>query len=539
MKKICPALLIVMLTAATAFGAQHTISAGITEATVYFDQARITRQASASVEAGTHRLLVGVDAFSLDPDSVTAEIRGEGRILGVQVSRMPVSRSPREKIRELEARRDALLEKQQEIKDEKTALKRQEAFLDSVVDFSKTQVPREIKTQMPSLDELNATRDFLGKQYSRVLSLQRDAEKKLSETGKQIDQVQRELEMLRSSPDKTASAIEILFDAKTAQTIAVKAQYIVKNAGWSPVYRATAADVSKGVDLFMMAQVSQQTGEDWKDVNLSISTATPVAGGRLPGLSPWFLDHDQLVHRKSAPAGAGRMEQMALRADDRAAAPMAEAEKHTTAVSFEYTLPMPVSVASRQEKTLLPVFTRNLDGLFYHLAVPRINPEAYLVCEAAADSELLAGPVQVFFEGRYVGRMFLGRQPPGEPFVLGLGLDRSVAVKREKIRDHRKETAFFGKIERDTVVREIEYRIAVENLKDRPVALRVRDSIPVSRTDRIEVKDIVFSPEPKDRDFQDKPGVMQWQMDLEPGTSRQISISFTVTYPKDMPQPVF
>ncbi|MBS0013647.1 MAG: mucoidy inhibitor MuiA family protein, partial [Desulfobacterales bacterium] len=518
---------------------QHTVSTKITNATVYFDQARVTRQGTATVEAGTHRLLVGVEAFSMDPDSVTAEVWGDGQILGVQVARMPVADSPRQKIRELETRRDELKAKQQAVTDEKTTLKRQEAFLDSVADFSKTQVPREIQTQMPSLEDLDATRDFLGKQYTNVLSGLRKAQGSLDKLEKQIRQVNRELEMLRDRADKTASAIEILFDAKTAQTVDIAARYGVKNAGWSPVYRAMAADASQGLDLSMMAQVSQKTGEDWEDIDLSVSTAEPVQGGRLPELSPWFLDVPGPVARKSVRDTGARMEEMTMGAHAKSPAPMAEAEKHETALSFEYDLPLPVSVDSGEDENLLPLFTRSLESRFFHLAVPRRAPGAFLVCRAEADNELLAGPVQVFFEGRYAGRMSLGQQPAGQPFVLGLGADRSVAVRREKLRDHRKETRFFGKIERDTVVRELEYRIVAENRKQRPVTLHVRDSIPVSKTDRIAVKDVSLSPQPDQRDFADKAGVMQWEMELEPGRSREISISFTVTYPKNMPQPVF
>ena len=50
------------------------------------------------------------------------------------------------------------------------------------------------------------------------------------------------------------------------------------------------------------------------------------------------------------------------------------------------------------------------------------------------------------------------------------------------------EETFFGKIERKTIVRTIAFKITVENLKDKPVTIKIVDSIPVSRTDKIEVK---------------------------------------------------
>jgi uncharacterized protein (TIGR02231 family) len=540
MKKfLFSAIFVLMLMPLVCFGEDYAVSSKITNADVYFDQARITRKGSASVDQGVNRLLLEVKAFSLDADSVTAKVIGEGRILGVQVTRMPVVDSPRQKIKDLEDRRQHLADQRQVIEDEKKALKRQEMFLDSIVDFSKTQVSEQMQTQMPSLDQLDATRNFLGRQYGQIMEKARDAQKGLDQITRQIKQVDRELEMLRGREDKTTSAIEIMFDSQAAQSLEIEAQYMVKNAGWSPVYRAMAADEKNGVDLSMMARIRQQTGEDWNDVSLSVSTAVPVRGGRLPEISPWYLDIQKPVVRKARELRTDSLNEMALGSAQKSAAPMAEAEKHTTAVSFEYSLPMPVSIASRQDRTLLPVFTKNLNGKFYHLAVPGLTSKAYLVCEAEADSELLAGPVQIFFQGRYVGSMSFGSQSPGEPFVLGLGEDSSVKVKREKIRDHRKETAFFGKIERDSIIRELEYRLTVENLRQKPVKIYVNDRVPVSRTDRIEVKDIKLSPEPQKRDLNDGPGVMQWQMEILPQDSKQIQISFTVTYPKDMPQPAF
>jgi len=99
-----------------------------------------------------------------------------------------------------------------------------------------------------------------------------------------------------------------------------------------------------------------------------------------------------------------------------------------------------------------------------------------------------------------------------------------------------KET-FFGKIERDTVVRHIALKISVENMKDRPIKIKLLDSIPVSRTDKIKVKDIKITPEPSQRDYQDKEGVMLWEFDLQPGDEKDINLSFVVIYPKDLRLP--
>ena len=146
------------------------------------------------------------------------------------------------------------------------------------------------------------------------------------------------------------------------------------------------------------------------------------------------------------------------------------------------------------------------------------------------------GMLNVYFSGQYVGKTFLSSKRAGETFDISLGADREVMVKREKIHDKARET-YFGKFERDTVVRELKYKITVENLKNRPVTLKILDHIPVSRTDRIEVKDLKLTPTPTRKDIQDRKGVMLWEQKLKPGAKNQITIEFVATYPKEFPPP--
>jgi len=79
------------------------------------------------------------------------------------------------------------------------------------------------------------------------------------------------------------------------------------------------------------------------------------------------------------------------------------------------------------------------------------------------------------------------------------------------------------------------FKITLENIKDKPIKIKVLDSIPVSRTDRIEVKDLKITPEPAEKNYQDKEGVCLWEFELESNEKRDISIEFVVTYPKDTP----
>jgi uncharacterized protein (TIGR02231 family) len=212
-------------------------------------------------------------------------------------------------------------------------------------------------------------------------------------------------------------------------------------------------------------------------------------------------------------------------------AELAFAEKTETPLSFEYRLPMQVTVESRDKETMVPLFSRKLDGQFSYYAVPKANPLTFLVCRASADKELLSGFMNAYFAGRFVGKTFIAEKKAGEDFQVNLGADREVKVARETLRDKLKETSWG--FERNTVVRDMAYKITAENLKDRPVTIRIIDTIPVSKTDRIEVKDLKVTPEASEKAYQGRQGVYVWDLEIEPGARKQINIEFTVTYPRD------
>lgn len=514
--------------------AGRTVASDITAVSVYAGDALVTREATAKTEAGISRLILETDAAQIVGNSESAAVYGDGELLGVRVVRVPLAEAPLETIRELESKLESLKAEKQAVADAKEALGRQEAFLDRLIEgFGGDAADGKIR--MPDRQEVESFLSFFDRSFNAIFERRRKADADMAVLQRNIGQVERELAMYRQDREKTRTGIEVLFNSQREQDIRLEASYRVGRTGWSPVYRASVDGGLSGVGLDMMAAITQMTGEDWNEVTLTVSNAVPVRRGRLPELSPWLLDYRPPEISRRGAAEKIRSMDMALSAE----APMAEADMRETALSFEYTMPAPVTVASRDQETRLPLFSRSIEGDFYHYVAPVLSPEVYLVCEAEADRELLPGPVEVFFENRFTGRMTLGQTGPGERFVLGLGIDPGVQVKREKTGDKKTETAFFGRVERDSIIRELSYRIAAENRKNREILLQVSDRIPVSKTDRIEVKDVSFSPAPERRDVDGKAGVMQWDIPLTSGGTSDITVDFTVSYPKDMPEPVF
>ena len=550
MKRLVSILLATLAVSAwTGAALAATAPSRIQAVTVYSDRARVVRTAEAAVTAGLNEIQLQTTAFHLDHESVMARVFGEGELFGVQYRQVPIEAYPQEKIETLRSRLRDLERALEALNDEKAVLDRRRAFLDSFIEFSKVQVPREIQTRLPDAPALESTLTFVERGYTDANAQQQALDLKIEARRREIDAARRELAALEGRGAKEIQIIEILFQSPSSQTVRIEAEYQVAGAYWRPLYRAAVPETADSVALSLFASLNQKSGEDWQEAALTVSNALPLSGARLPDLAPWIVDMPRPIARKApiramdaqalgvAPAPAAEAEKAESDTGDAEAA-LAQAEVRRSTLAVEYTLPRPVTVASQDKETLLPVSTRNLKGQFHYLAVPKVRPTAFLVCQSQADSELLPGPMQVYFSGQYLGKTQLSEMRAGGTFDLNLGADRSVLVRREKVLDKRRET-FFGQIERDTVAREIAYRITLENLKDRPVTVQLLDHVPVSRTDRIRIADLAFEPAPNQRDDQGREGVMRWERRLEPGQKETVEIRFSVSYPKEIGVPDF
>ena len=523
--------------------AEKTVQSQIKEVTLFSGQAMVKREAFTTVQKGLNELFFEIEAFRVDTDSITATIFGTGEIFSVQFKKIPIKESPRKNIKALEQKIDELRKSKRILVDKKEVLNKKESFLISLIDFSKIQIPQEIKTSFPNMEDLTDTLIFLSSNFQKINDEKQSLDASIEEIEKEIKVLKEELNALRRPVRKVKKVIEILFNAEKEQKIRIVADYLTKNANWGPLYKVSVPMTLSEIDLTMFSKIHQKTGEDWDHVALSISNVIPLSGVRLPYLSSWLLDvprqrakvmgkTGRLAYKKAAPAID------MVKGEDYSEIPTQEAAL-TTAVkrelplSFEYRIPQPIDIESRDKETILPLFTKKMQGDFYYYAVPKRSPLTFLVCKTKADKELLSGPLNVYFGGRYIGKTHLSEKKAGEEFHLSLGADREVMVKREKVKDKVKET-YFGKIQRGTIVRELAYKIMVENMKDRSIVLKVVDNIPVSRTDKIEVKELTMNPEPAQKNYRNKEGVMLWEYTLDPEQQQEINIEFVVAYPKDL-----
>jgi hypothetical protein len=88
------------------------------------------------------------------------------------------------------------------------------------------------------------------------------------------------------------------------QPVKLRLRYLVSQANWTPSYNLRANRERDEVLVEYNASVEQMSGEDWNDVEMTLSTATLSLVAKAPTLDPLAIRLGQPVPEASAPADA-------------------------------------------------------------------------------------------------------------------------------------------------------------------------------------------------------------------------------------------
>lgn len=526
----------------------------LSQVTLFTDQAWAKRQATIKASKGLNRFQFEILAFHVDTDSVQARVFGEGELLSVQYKTIPVTTHPSEKIKLYIKEKETIERSVKKLKSEKAIKEKQSAFLDGILDFSHTELHKSIKTNFPSPQDIESMVGFLGKQFQELSGAILELDRNIKETNKELAVIEQKLKQLKRPEKKQLNVIEVLFDSRRGdQEISIEISYAARQASWEPVYKVEVDEKLDKVNLTMFARIEQQTGEDWDNVQVAVSNAVPLKGTALPEPDSWrvyvpspaYPLGDVVIGAAAAEpveveAGAIEedldgvsLEELEATIDTPPEASFRQASTKELPLAFEYSLPQPVTHASGSDDTLMPLFSRGLDGKFFIYTIPKKDPLGYMVCRATPDQALLPGRLNVHFGGRYVGGTWLSEKKAGEELLVNLGVETGLKVKREKVTDTAAET-FLGKVERSTKAREMLFLTTLENLKETNLEVHVVDAVPVSNTDRIQIKGVELSPEPSEFKFLDKEGVCKWIVEMNPKSTQKITCRFFIKHPKDI-----
>jgi len=536
----CTLLLALLLIPALAFGAeQHRLqtTSRITGVTVYPDRAMTTRSASLSLKPGSY--LVTFDSLPplVQDDSVRVEGRGSAgvTIVGLEVKRVFLEQSGDKRVKEIDEEIRTLERQSGGLDAKKAGVTSQKAFLDSIRVAWGDRISKELAIGKPVSAELLEASAFVGAGVTRAEEQTRDLDMEKRQLRDRIDALRRQRDEAAGSRRKESKTVEVGLEVFREGALALDLSAVTAQAGWEPTYDVRLAADGRTAGLTFRALVRQQTGEDWKDVDLNLSTARPSAGGAPPELYPWRISFYRpmpmaapamaaapMLKRKTSDAAVYETAEEKLE-NTPAEYLTAEASSQQTSVSFH--IPRSVDIPSDNSQHGNVVALELLPVSLEFLALPKLSPFVFLRSEIINRTSypLLPGRVNIFTGSTFTGSSYLKKVAAGEKFDLFFGTDDQVTVKREELKQH-SEAGLFGRNRMS-----YRYRIEIHNFRKEDQTVTVRDQLPLAGD--AEIKVTLDEPSIKPDEIRDD-GRLTWKLPLKAGEKRELTFGIVVEYPK-------
>lgn len=150
------------------------------------------------------------------------------------------------------------------------------------------------KNQEVNLANLKQTADYYHERLLALKTKELEIDKTIKTLATEIDGLKDQ--MNQDGPVKKDPIGEILVkvDVKNATSCEFELQYVVDNAGWYPNYDIRSKSIEEPIELRYKANIHQNTKEEWKNVQLKLTSADPNSGSVAPQLRTYFLSYNYL-----------------------------------------------------------------------------------------------------------------------------------------------------------------------------------------------------------------------------------------------------
>lgn len=524
-----------------------TAESRITSVTVYGRGALVTRLAEIPLEPGMQEVLFDGLPASLDADQL--QVSGSGT---AQVTILDVATASTQLASPAHVRLKELHEQGRTIAAEIAAAELRGKILTGQQDYYESikrasvapQGGKDAPAPFPSGETWDRLITFYTDGITKVLTALATEERRKEDLEARLEAIERQIEELDAPESKSVTQVIVRLQVATAGTLALKLAYTIDAASWRPTYDVRVVSADKTIRLDYGASVAQSSGEDWTGVALALSTAQPNRDSTPPDLDPWYVEHDQPRTYEAGMPAAAAERSMSKQALDYATGNFAGADKLATLHAMQaaaarveaglnsasFTIPYAADIPADNAAHKVAITSAPLTGEINHLAVPKLAELAYLRAAVTNTTEfpLISGEIALFLDGNFVARSTIKTVAPGEKFVLNLGVDDAISVKRKLLNRLREDTGLISRRVKTTY----DVLITVQNNRRTAEKLVVKDQVPVSKDERI----VVTLVAPPARDItQDADGTIRWSLDLKPGETRELPLKISVEHPADLP----
>lgn len=338
-------------------------------------------------------------------------------------------------------------------------------------------------------------------------------------------------------------------DEKALLDDEIALSYSVGNITWRTSYDARLIETNNGkhkVNITCYANITQRTGEDWEDVNISLTTAKP-SSAQIPDIYPAYLEaykrkpvtktlqsneeqiedgfYDEEMEEAEAPYDEELPEAEASPPGESLEAPdkPSYSEVSDSTINKTFHLDGIHSIFSNGDPHTLTIFETELPTSLTYETVPKIVEYVYLKgrIKNSTTYPFLSGKLNIIRKSGYIGSGTMKYVAPNESFDMSFGIDEDIKVRRVCIKDElKKDKVGFNQH------RYFGYDIELKSFKDNTEQVSIKENIPVSELKEVKVK--LKDNTTTGYELNEKEGIIEWKINIDNGKKKHFLLYYEI-----------
>lgn len=512
----------------------------ITRATVYLNGAQITRIANINLTSGITEVLLN----NLSPTINESSIQISG-LKSTSIVSMSFNIDYLEKKKDsenlilLQNQLESLLLAKNKLNNTVSGLQKEKNIIDNNQGIG-------IDNTALSLEKIKEIATYY---RERSITIQNDIytiTQKLKELKKNESDLRNEIYKLDDTAKEARGVIKLKLDTSSTTVLSLKVSYNVTNAGWFPIYDIKSSSVDTPIKMIYKANVFQQTGTDWKDIKITLSTGDPTINNYKPNLLPKYLNfvsNNRLANALQGSTAGVTIEDLEIENEEILEevvvgyASKRKLEKEITyndiidtkevgITNTRFIISKKQTIQSNADITTIEIDNFDIPTDYSYYVAPELNENVFLTAKLGnwEQHSLLTGEATIYFEGSYAGKTTINPQATTDSLSISLGVDPNIIVKRAPIKNF-KQKSFTG----SSKIINLEYVLEIKNNKQNEVQVILEDRIPVTQDKEIKIDNIVTN----DATYDTEKGILQWKLNIAPKKSLEKKFSYQLKYPKN------
>jgi hypothetical protein len=290
MSKVFTIAIAVLITSVS-FANEIKLTSQIDEVTVFLQGAQINRSGSATIPAGTSEIIFTGISPLLKRESLQAGTKANISILSVHYETKTTEKVQNKE--ELVSLEKSQLEKQEELKRlyiKLEVVRTRETMIVNLVNYQSEHATA-------TIDDVVKAEQIIATKLEAIKLERLQVEKQIEILNREVNQLNQKIAAMGTIYESIEPRIVIKVKSESEVKAKFTVSYFVSNARWYPSYNLNVKNLDEPLVIDYQANISQQTGEDWNDVKLTLSTTDPNLSGQKPILMPWYIVLNQINQR--------------------------------------------------------------------------------------------------------------------------------------------------------------------------------------------------------------------------------------------------